>query len=89
MTAPNDRSGNDRDPRARRAGVAYQGAFEAVFAILIGAGLGYWADSSFETAPRYLLIGFFFGFGAFVLRLVRLGRQLTALAEQTQESGEE
>lgn len=89
MTAPNGRSGSDRDPRARRAGTAYQGAFESVFAILIGAGLGYWADSSFDTAPRYLLIGFFLGFGAFVLRLVRLGRQLNALSEQTQESGEE
>jgi len=53
-------------------GAAYAGAFEAVFAILIAIGLGYWADSSFGTAPRYLLVGAVLGFAAFVLRLVRM-----------------
>ncbi len=67
--------------RARRSArnpgsIAYQGAFEAVFAILISAGIGYWADGHFGTAPRYLLVGFAVGFGAFVLRLWRLGQAL-------------
>ncbi len=61
---------------SRRQGLAYQAGAEAVFAILIAAGIGYWADQHFETSPRYLLIGVVLGFTAFVLRLVRLGRQL-------------
>jgi F0F1-type ATP synthase assembly protein I len=58
----------------RRAGGAYQGAFEAVFAIVIVAGLGFAADRRFETDPWGVLIGLGLGFAAFVLRLVRLGR---------------
>lgn len=69
---------SEPEPPLRRAGVAYQGAFEAVFAILIGVGVGYWADGAFDTSPWGLLVGFFLGFSAFVLRLVRLGRQLQA-----------
>jgi F0F1-type ATP synthase assembly protein I len=62
--------------RARRQGLAYQGAFEAVVAILIAIGIGYWADQHFGTSPRYLLIGAVVGFGSFVLRLLKLGRRL-------------
>ena len=59
-----------------RQGAAYQGAIEAVFAILIAAFLGKLADDHFGTTPRYLLVGFVIGFCSFVLRLVRLGRKL-------------
>jgi ATP synthase protein I len=59
----------------RRFGRAYQGAFEAVFAIVIGAGLGYAVDGRFDTEPWGVLVGLGLGFGAFVLRLVRLGRE--------------
>lgn len=59
----------------RRFGRAYQGAFEAVFAIVIGAGLGYAVDSRFGTEPVGVLVGLGLGFGAFVLRLLRLGRE--------------
>ena len=72
VTDPQSKRGRE----ARGLGSAYQAAFEAVFSILIGAGLGYWADDRFETAPRYLLIGIVIGFAAFVLRLVRLSRQM-------------
>ena len=58
------------------AGVAYQGAFKSVFSILIGAGLGYAADRYFETGPWCMLLGLLLGFVAFILRLVRLGRQI-------------
>jgi F0F1-type ATP synthase assembly protein I len=61
---------------ARRQGAAYQGALEAVFAILIAGGIGYWADGHFGTSPWLLVLGFVIGFGSFVLRLFRLGRQL-------------
>ncbi len=57
--------------RTRRGARAYQAASEAVFAIPIAAGLGYWADRSWETDPWGLLLGLGFGFAAFVLRLLR------------------
>jgi ATP synthase protein I len=62
----------------RGFGVAYQGAFEAVFAIVIGAGLGYAVDSRYATHPWGVLIGLGLGFAAFVLRLWRLGREFQA-----------
>jgi F0F1-type ATP synthase assembly protein I len=55
---------------------AYQGVFEAVGSILIACGLGYWIDRSFETAPVGVLVGAVIGFAAFVVRLVRLGKEL-------------
>lgn len=63
----------------RRGLAAYQGAFEAVMAIPIAIGIGYWLDGRFDTTPILLLVGAAVGFGAFVLRLVRLGRQLQSL----------
>ena len=54
------------------SGAKYQGALEAVFAIPVGAGLGYFADKYFESNPVGLLIGFALGFAAFILGLVRL-----------------
>lgn len=57
-----------------QAGRAYQGAMESVFAIVIAAGAGYWADSHFGTSPRWLVVGAIVGFAAFVLRLARMAR---------------
>ncbi len=82
MTPPQSR----RELDVRRAGGAYQGAFESVFAIRIGAGFGYWADASFETSPWGLLVGLALGFSAFVLRLVRLARQMQALADEEERT---
>ncbi len=53
-------------------GSAYQGAVEAVFAIVIATLLGYWADEYFDTAPRWLITGAVVGFASFVLRLMRM-----------------
>jgi F0F1-type ATP synthase assembly protein I len=61
----------------RRFGRAYQGAFEAVLAIAIGAGLGYAVDRRFETEPWGVAVGLGLGFAAFVLRLLRLGREFS------------
>jgi len=58
----------------RRQGAVYQGAFEAVIALLIAIGLGYWMDGYFDTAPWLLLIGTVIGFASFTVRLIRLGR---------------
>ncbi len=61
----------------RRQGAAYQGALEAVFAILVAVAIGYFVDRRFGTSPGFLFVGVILGFSAFVLRLVRLGRALT------------
>jgi F0F1-type ATP synthase assembly protein I len=73
---PGDPSPEEREQATRHQGKAYQGAFEAVFAILIAAGVGLWIDNRFETSPWGLAIGTTFGFVTFVLRLLRLGKQL-------------
>jgi F0F1-type ATP synthase assembly protein I len=58
----------------RRQGAVYQGAFEAVIALLIAVVFGYWLDGYFDTAPWLLLIGTAIGFASFTVRLIRLGR---------------
>ncbi len=60
--------------QGRRQGAVYQGAFEAVIALLIAVGFGYWLDGYFDTAPWLLLIGTAIGFASFTVRLMRLGR---------------
>ncbi len=65
---------------------AYQAVFEAVGSILLACGLGVWLDRRFETAPVGVLIGAVIGFGAFVLRLMRLGKELHPV-DETQGSG--
>jgi F0F1-type ATP synthase assembly protein I len=57
---------------AKRFGGVYQGAVEAVVALLLAMGAGYWADQKLDTAPRWLLVGTAIGFAAFVLRLWRM-----------------
>ena len=61
-------------------GAAYQGAMESVLAIAVGTAAGWWADRHFDTSPIWLVAGATIGFGAFVLRLYRLGASLNASA---------
>lgn len=68
------------------AGRAYQGAMEAVLAIVIATGLGYWADARFGTSPRWLIVGAIVGFGAFVLRLARMAK---LVEDPTQDEDED
>jgi F0F1-type ATP synthase assembly protein I len=78
-----------KELEGRRKGAVYQGGSEAVFAILIAAGIGYWLDSRFETAPIFLLIGLAVGFASFTLRLVRLGREMQRkIRNEAEETGE-
>jgi F0F1-type ATP synthase assembly protein I len=79
----------------RSKGAVYQGGTEAVFAVLIAGGIGYWLDGYFDSAPRGLLIGIAIGFASFTLRLVRLGREMqrqysdeTKKIEKSENKGE-
>ena len=65
---------------------AYEGAFEAVAAIIAAVCLGYWADTYFGSSPFGLIVGAVIGFSAMVLRLLRLGRQL-GISEPSDEQG--
>ena len=65
---------DEEKPQDRRQGAVYQGAFEAVIALLIAVVFGYWLDGYFDTAPWLLLIGTAIGFASFTVRLIRLGR---------------
>jgi F0F1-type ATP synthase assembly protein I len=60
----------------RRQAKAYEGAFEAVIAVVIATGIGYWADQHLDSSPIGLFVGVVLGFLAMVLRLLRLGSQL-------------
>ncbi len=55
-----------------RGGKAYQRAVEAVLAIPIGIGIGYWVDQRLDSSPIGLVIGAVFGFAAFVRRLISM-----------------
>jgi F0F1-type ATP synthase assembly protein I len=55
-----------------RAGKAYQRAFEAVLAIPIGIGIGYFIDGRLDSSPIGLVIGAALGFAAFVRGLVSM-----------------
>ena len=70
-------------------GAAYQGAMEAIFAILISVGAGYWADDHFGTSPRWLIVGAVIGFAAFVLRLFRMAGLVEEAAEAAETQGPE
>ena len=84
MSQPPEYPGQKRLKRmaSRAGGSAYEGAFEAIGAMLISMFAGYWVDQRFETEPTGVLVGAVVGFAAFVLRLVRLGRKLHADQEQ-------
>ncbi|HVP28975.1 MAG TPA: AtpZ/AtpI family protein [Myxococcota bacterium] len=71
----------------RRAASAYQGAIEAVLAVVITTGIGYWLDQRLGTAPGFLLAGLVVGFGAFFVRLWRMRGLMTATPEERGEAG--
>ena len=60
------------DPGARRISGVYQGSVEAVLALLIAMGVGYWLDERFDTDPWLLMAGVVFGFAAMVMRIWRM-----------------
>jgi F0F1-type ATP synthase assembly protein I len=85
---PEDKEQSDRRRTSRRAGLAYQGTIEAVFSVLVGAGIGCAADVYFDTTPWCMLGGLLMGFGAFVLRLSRLARQLGRQGDNSEQTND-
>ena len=67
---------------------SYQGAFEAILAVPIAVGIGYWCDSRFDSAPVGLLAGTGIGFLAMLLRIVRMRPAETEPAESTEPATE-
>lgn len=59
----------------------YQVGLEAIFALVLAVGVGFWVDTRFETPPLFLLVGTGIGFAACVLRLLRYQRELDAKSE--------
>ena len=57
---------------SKQQSASYQGAFEAVLAVPIAIGIGYWCDGQFDSAPIGLLAGTVIGFAAMLLRIVRM-----------------
>jgi len=83
----NEKSGpEDSGAQAGPGNRAYSAAMEAVLAVPIAMGLGWWADSHFETAPIFLLTGLGFGFATLVVRLMRMREIVEEAAEEASEA---
>lgn len=85
MTQQDDKG--DSGGFGRRGAKVYQGALEAVFAIPIAGGLGYWADRHFGTDPVLLIGGLALGFATFVLRLARMRTLVDGQSNEQDEEG--
>jgi F0F1-type ATP synthase assembly protein I len=83
-----DRQSQEKGPGGfgRHGAKAYQYAMEAVLAIPVAGGLGYWADVELETGPTGLVIGLGLGFVTFVLQLVRMRRLVDEIAAEAKSS---
>jgi len=62
------------DPQAAKRSMAsaYQGAIEAVTAMVFCALAGWWIDGRLDSGPIGLFLGMGIGFAAFLLRLLRI-----------------
>lgn len=72
------------DPHAAKRSMAsaYQGAVEAVVAMVICALAGWWIDGRFGTGPWGLFVGMALGFAALLLRLLRIKTPTIGRPEQ-------
>ena len=77
-----EEDGSGEGGLSKRDSRAYQSAMEAVFAIPIAMGIGWWADSRLETSPWLLLLGLGFGFAAFVMRLAKMRHLVEAASSE-------
>lgn len=86
MNRDQDEPSRTRSQSGMRMGRSYQAAFEATIAVVVAGAVGGWADQRFGTTPILLIAGVLLGFGTFVLRLVRLMKEL---ARQPQDAEDE
>jgi F0F1-type ATP synthase assembly protein I len=63
---------DDSSDSVRRRGKAYQSVMEAVFAIPIGGGIGWFLGGRLGSETIGLLVGLGFGFATFIIRLTRM-----------------
>lgn len=83
-------SGQDdsSDPGRRRTR-AYQSAMEAVFAIPIALGIGWWLGGKLGSETIGMLIGLGFGFATFIVRLTRMRGMVEQEAAEAERRKEE
>lgn len=62
--------------RAKAFARGYQVGLEAIFALVIAVGVGFWVDTRYETQPVFMMAGTAVGFAACVMRLLRYQREL-------------
>jgi len=67
---------DQRDVFRKGLSMAMRIGVELVAALVVGGGLGYWADSSFNSSPIGLLIGVFLGMSAGLLNVYRMASRL-------------
>ena len=72
MRAANEEEATTRSRLTRKQASAYQGALEAVLAVPIAVGLGYWAGGHLGSSTTGVIVGAVIGFAAMVLRLTRM-----------------
>lgn len=70
----------------RRRVKAYQAAMEAVLAVPIAMGIGWWADRKLGSEPWGLLVGLGFGFATFIVRLSRMRGMVEAAAAEAERA---
>jgi F0F1-type ATP synthase assembly protein I len=73
---------SSRQQLTRQGAAAYQGALEAVLAIVVATGIGLWVDRRFDTAPLWLIVG-----GVRRLRVVRAAPVADAKARGRSAAG--
>lgn len=78
------------DPHATKRSMAsaYQGAIEAVVAMVFCALAGWWIDGRLGSEPIGLFVGMGIGFAAFLLRLLRIQAPTLGRAVRPGETSE-
>lgn len=79
MSTPRDK---DRPSPFFEAARVSSVGLEMAIATGIGWGIGYWADTKFETGPWLMLVGLLFGVAAGFNGLIRTAKQVNANAAQ-------
>ena len=80
---------DDRPEPERRRARAYQSAMEAVFAIPIALGIGWWVGGKLGSETIGLGIGLVLGFATFIVRLASMRRMVEREAAEAERRKED